>query len=167
LQVAVVENGVRKTYSARYYNPATGSFLSRDPKDGNRFDPASLHKYLYAGGNPVMFYDPTGFAAAEEDALTISLTPALLGLGEDVTITGELTVTSDGTATVVIDNISGKLVNPLKLMQTITSLALDNGGKVLYVLATFANERLMNAAVSRYGFIDSAGQAVWYGVIGN
>ena len=31
---------------ARYYNPATGRFLSRDPEDGKASDPASLHKYL-------------------------------------------------------------------------------------------------------------------------
>jgi RHS repeat-associated protein len=60
LQVAVVENGVRKTYSARYYNPATGRFLSRDPEDGNEFDVKTLHKYLYAGGDPVNASDPTG-----------------------------------------------------------------------------------------------------------
>jgi RHS repeat-associated protein len=45
---------------ARYYNPNTGRFLSRDPEDGNRFDPASLHKYLYAAGDPVDAFDPTG-----------------------------------------------------------------------------------------------------------
>jgi RHS repeat-associated protein len=45
---------------ARYYNPATGRFLSRDPEDGNAKDPASLHKYLYAGGDPVNAMDPTG-----------------------------------------------------------------------------------------------------------
>jgi len=45
---------------ARYYNPATGRFLSRDPEDGNAVDPASLHKYLYAGGDPVDMLDPTG-----------------------------------------------------------------------------------------------------------
>ena len=33
---------------ARYYNPATDRFMSRDPEDGNPYDPASLHKYLYA-----------------------------------------------------------------------------------------------------------------------
>ena len=60
MQVVVSENGVRKTYSARYYNPATGRFLSRDPEDGNAKDPASLHKYLYAGGDPVNAMDPTG-----------------------------------------------------------------------------------------------------------
>ena len=45
---------------ARYYNPATGRFLSRDPEDGKAFDPKSLHKYLYAGGDPVNAIDPTG-----------------------------------------------------------------------------------------------------------
>jgi RHS repeat-associated protein len=60
LQVVVSENGVRKTYSARYYNPNTGRFLSRDPEDGNAKIPATLHKYLYAGGDPINRIDPTG-----------------------------------------------------------------------------------------------------------
>jgi RHS repeat-associated protein len=45
---------------ARYYNPAIGRFLSRDPEDGKQIDPASLHKYLYADGDPVNGIDPTG-----------------------------------------------------------------------------------------------------------
>ena len=45
---------------ARYYNPATGRFLSRDPLDGYINVPASLHKYLYADGDPVNGFDPTG-----------------------------------------------------------------------------------------------------------
>jgi RHS repeat-associated protein len=45
---------------ARYYNPATGRFMSRDPLDGQAKDPASLHKYLYAGGDPINLLDPTG-----------------------------------------------------------------------------------------------------------
>jgi len=45
---------------ARYYNPATGRFLSRDPEDGHAWDPKSLHKYLYAGGDPVNEIDPLG-----------------------------------------------------------------------------------------------------------
>ena len=48
---------------ARYMNPATGRFLSRDPEDGITNDPASLHKYIYAGGDPVNAYDPTGRSA--------------------------------------------------------------------------------------------------------
>jgi len=45
---------------ARYYNPLTGRFLSRDPKDGSAFDPKTLHKYLYVGSNPVNYVDPRG-----------------------------------------------------------------------------------------------------------
>jgi RHS repeat-associated protein len=45
---------------ARYYNPETGRFMSRDSEDGNPFDPKTLHKYLYAGGDPVNLKDPTG-----------------------------------------------------------------------------------------------------------
>jgi RHS repeat-associated protein len=62
LRATVVENGVRETYSARYYNPATGRFLSRDPEEGIADDPATLHKYLYANGDPVNAFDPTGKA---------------------------------------------------------------------------------------------------------
>ena len=45
---------------ARYYNPTTGRFLSRDPEDGDAFDPTTLHKYLYASGDPVNGMDPRG-----------------------------------------------------------------------------------------------------------
>jgi RHS repeat-associated protein len=45
---------------ARYYNAGTGRFLSRDPYDGDAKIPATLHKYLYAGGDPVNASDPSG-----------------------------------------------------------------------------------------------------------
>jgi RHS repeat-associated protein len=47
---------------ARYYNPATGRFMGRDPENGKFTDPKSLHKYLYAGGDPINGFDPTGLA---------------------------------------------------------------------------------------------------------
>jgi len=45
---------------ARYYNPNSGRFMSRDPEAGMVKDPRTLHKYLYAGGDPVNASDPTG-----------------------------------------------------------------------------------------------------------
>jgi RHS repeat-associated protein len=54
---------------ARYYNPAIGRFLSRDPLDGNANDPASLHKYLYADGDPINRIDPTGREGLIETAI--------------------------------------------------------------------------------------------------
>jgi RHS repeat-associated protein len=47
---------------ARYCNPVTGRFMSRDPLDGEQFDPRTLHKYLYANGDPMNAIDPTGKA---------------------------------------------------------------------------------------------------------
>jgi RHS repeat-associated protein len=58
---------------ARYYNPVTGRFMSRDPEDGDPTDPASLHKYLYAGGDPVNRIDPRGREEFVENGLITKL----------------------------------------------------------------------------------------------
>jgi RHS repeat-associated protein len=54
---------------ARYYDPVTGRFLSRDPENGWPTTPATLHKYLYADGDPVNGFDPAG----REDAAVYPL----------------------------------------------------------------------------------------------
>jgi RHS repeat-associated protein len=59
---------------ARYYNPNTGRFMSRDPEDGKAKDPASLHKYLYADGDPVNGLDRTGKADLYEWAAVAAIT---------------------------------------------------------------------------------------------
>ncbi len=48
---------------ARYMNPNTGTFISMDSYAGSIFEPVSLHKYLYANANPVMYSDPSGYMA--------------------------------------------------------------------------------------------------------
>jgi len=48
---------------ARYYNPVSGRFMSRDPENGIVTNPKTLHKYLYANGDPVNLKDPTGHEA--------------------------------------------------------------------------------------------------------
>jgi len=45
---------------ARYYSPGVGRFLTRDTWNGRRGEPITLHKYLYANANPMVFVDPTG-----------------------------------------------------------------------------------------------------------
>ncbi|MEO8306030.1 MAG: RHS repeat-associated core domain-containing protein [Betaproteobacteria bacterium] len=45
---------------ARYYDPRTGRFLSRDAKPGYPGEPMSLNPYLYVAGNPVNRTDPSG-----------------------------------------------------------------------------------------------------------
>lgn len=45
---------------ARYLNPDTSRFWRMDSHEGFVSDPASLHKYLFAHANPVVFVDPSG-----------------------------------------------------------------------------------------------------------
>ena len=64
--------------TARYLNPLTGRFLSRDPDSGRIAIPATLHKYLYAGGDPVNRWDPSG-AKLSETLLLIGITLEVMG----------------------------------------------------------------------------------------
>jgi RHS repeat-associated protein len=48
---------------ARFYDPELGSFLSEDPWEGATETPPSLHRYLYAYGNPTTYFDPRGLEA--------------------------------------------------------------------------------------------------------
>jgi RHS repeat-associated protein len=50
---------------ARYYNQNTGRFETMDPELGKSFNPATLHKYLYANANPTNRVDPLGLDAFE------------------------------------------------------------------------------------------------------
>ena len=78
---------------ARYMNPATGTFITQDTYQGSIFEPATLHKYLYANANPVMYTDPSGYMFGQTAVLNMraqetinamavykSLKAALLGI---------------------------------------------------------------------------------------
>ena len=67
---------------ARWYNPVTGRFLSRDPVSGSPRTPASLHKYNYASSDPVNRTDPGG----REDAVETG-GATTIGLGASAAVT--------------------------------------------------------------------------------
>jgi RHS repeat-associated protein len=56
-------------FKARFYDPDIGRFLSEDPADGDFKNPPSLHKYLYAYGNPTVYIDPDGRIAVVDNAV--------------------------------------------------------------------------------------------------
>ncbi len=56
---------------ARYYDQSNGRFNQLDTYAGNTADPQSLHKYLYAAGDPIRKIDPNG-----HEATTIETTAA-------------------------------------------------------------------------------------------
>lgn len=50
----------------RFYSPDSGRFWSMDSFDGWAEEPVTLHKYLYANGDPVNFTDPSGYFSLGE-----------------------------------------------------------------------------------------------------
>ena len=59
-------------------DPSTGTFTSMDTYAGSLSDPISLHKYLFANSNPVMYSDPSGHYTLTEQETAIAI-QAILG----------------------------------------------------------------------------------------
>ncbi|GEM_PF-6094867 len=64
---------------ARYYNPDSTRFLTRDSYDGVASNPVTQNHYLYAGGNPVMYVDPSGHMSMMSMGNAIAITGILAG----------------------------------------------------------------------------------------
>jgi RHS repeat-associated protein len=45
---------------ARYYDPSSGRFITRDPLPGSSTDPATQNGFVYAKDNPTRYIDPFG-----------------------------------------------------------------------------------------------------------
>ena len=69
---------------ARYYDQSNGRFISQDPYSGSNQDPVSLHRYLYASGDPVNRKDPSGksdslVGISISTSITVALASGLIG----------------------------------------------------------------------------------------
>ena len=89
---------------ARYYDPLTARFLSRDPVWPRPGDPLSLNPYNYAANNPLLYIDPTGAVAVtpqiaiEARYIGTSLSSSLkLGLRYDLDYGGAPVAADRGT----------------------------------------------------------------------
>ncbi|MDA3895089.1 MAG: PASTA domain-containing protein [Desulfobacteraceae bacterium] len=73
---------------ARYYNPTIGRFVTVDPYAGKTSDPVTLHKYMYANMNPVMFVDPSGeFSTLTTIGASLAIMGGLTNLGTQSILT--------------------------------------------------------------------------------
>jgi RHS repeat-associated protein len=66
---------------ARWYEPVTGRFVSRDPSQGQPASPATLNLFSYGSGNPVSFRDPTGLRVADEPSDVTAAPSSKAGAG--------------------------------------------------------------------------------------
>ncbi|ANB57545.1 RHS repeat-associated core domain protein [Anoxybacillus sp. B7M1] len=64
---------------ARYYDPETARFISRDRDPGDKDNPVTQNAYTYADDNPVMLVDPDGKFAISIDRIKYALKYGLKG----------------------------------------------------------------------------------------
>jgi RHS repeat-associated protein len=84
---------------ARYHNPNTGRFWTRDTYQGAQENPKSLHKYVYCVGDPVNRIDPSGNWA--EETLFSTATEFTIQNRNAVTAQAGRTLATKGIAKVV------------------------------------------------------------------
>jgi RHS repeat-associated protein len=81
-------------FAARSYDPGLGTFTSLDSLQADPANPLSLNRFLYAGGNPTSYVDPSGHAYVSGTDLATS---------QRVYTT---TTTSSGTSVQVVHTLS-------------------------------------------------------------
>jgi RHS repeat-associated protein len=135
---------------ARYYDPVTAQFLTRDPLE------ALTHAaYGYAGDNPLTFVDPTGldwwnpfswsgktWAAVGTGVAIVGVTVATAGVG-DVVILGGVAVT-EVTADVVVSEVGYEA--------TFTAASYIEGGVTAQQIVTGTGYAVAAGAAARGGY---------------
>jgi RHS repeat-associated protein len=142
---------------ARFYDPETGRFLSRDPYAGNPYDPVSLHRYLYANANPIMNLDPSGELTLAQKVVVLQV---IVAVGIQVTIDikggqkspGRIVVDAiiTGTFTAIGGTVGSKFVAPAatKLSGYFAAALADGAKRVMVPLATAFVNASFGAVVS-------------------
>lgn len=69
---------------ARYYDPQTGRFISRDPIKGTMMDSRTQNPYIYTANNPINYSDPSGESMITDGLMNWSkiLLPKATSIGQ-------------------------------------------------------------------------------------
>ena len=95
---------------ARYYNPSTGRFISRDSFAGRKSDPLSLNLYTYCHNNPIIGVDPSGHFFKE---LKEYISSAVGSAGKKILSSFNSKITANAGSQVVTNTAHRKDITPI------------------------------------------------------
>lgn len=100
---------------ARYYIPESGRFSQVDPFSGLVGNPKTLHKYYYAGNDPVLMVDPGGklFAMAFPGGISFQLNTASISVGASALASVSVGLLSAGILSSNNDSIASILMSSI------------------------------------------------------
>jgi RHS repeat-associated protein len=136
---------------ARYYDQRQGRFWTMDTFEGDPESPASLHRYLYAGANPVNRVDPSGYLIEQETAAR--------GIGETI----------DAEVTQLYRQIGAQIARKL-----VAAGVVLGGGYIGFLISTVTPDPVPSTATqnpqsspTQTGEDEPGGDAIWLYRTGN
>ncbi|MBW4512456.1 MAG: DUF4114 domain-containing protein [Scytonematopsis contorta HA4267-MV1] len=147
---------------ARYYNPATGRFVSRDSFAGFNKRPLSLSDYLYAEGNPINAIDPSGEVAvlSYNRLLTSPINQAAFKTIAKLQAFGSANLLFIGNVLNGANNANGRSDDFLEIALSQTEEELNKIKKIVKLIAKVAPKPLGKAINS--GFETGAKKGIEY-----
>lgn len=140
---------------ARFYDPSVGRFITRDPFAGTPYDPVSLHRYLYANANPIMYRDPSG-----QTAVSVSDLMWAIGISVTVSVVSDLIQGADA-KTIIANAVIAAVLAPVglglgaKIASKFAGVAAGATRKGLVYAAIVFSKAGLNTALSLSSLIAS------------
>jgi len=139
---------------ARFYDANLGRFHTLDEYEGRTGEPLSLHKYLYAHGNPVSGWDPSGRDITLPGVMTASAIGATIGLLAMATANYALGRANSLTS-IVVGALFGAVAAPLAMVSP--SVALGLAGYGLLMSSCLAIEVFMSESATTFQKVAASG----------
>ena len=122
-------------FRARYYDPESGRFISRDPVELIEYEPESSNPYQFVYNNPHIYSDPTGEFTFNELQISNKIQSILNNIRNQATtqIKQELYDRAKGVVGEVLQGFINKYVPPYSFFTDYYKIAADaqGGGTVL------------------------------------
>jgi len=123
---------------ARYYDPGSGTFLTRDSDLGSLLEPLSQNRYTYAGNDPVNLEDPSGHGWLRNVARKV-VSGVRQGAGNVVSATKRIVSRANTTVSRVVNKAYTRVRNVVRNAPTAAK-------RVIHGVTTIARKTVSNTA---------------------